>query len=172
MENEIAAAAHHDAGIMSPDVTMIVLTWVAFISLLIILHKFAWKPIFALLDAREEKIRKAVEDAEKAKETLAHIEQTREQILTEAHRKAKDIVDQSQKAAVEAAKVIQQKTREEAQIVFENARREIKEEAERAQAALREESAKVAIILAGKLLEENLDDDKNRKLVNELIKKI
>ena len=172
MENQIVSSVPHEPGIMTPDVTMLILTWVAFISLLIILHKFAWKPILAALDAREQSIRDAVSNADRAKAELEKIQATRDQILSEAESKSKELIEQSRKAAVDAAKVIQQKTREEAQILLKNAEREIKDATERAQSILRVESARIAVELASKLIEENLDDEKNRKIVDEFIKRI
>ena len=172
MENQITPPGAHEPGIMTPEVTMIVLTWVAFIALLIILHKYAWKPILSALQAREDDIRQAVETAEKAKQELAKIQETREQILAEATAKSKELIEQSRHAAVEAAKVVERKNREEAKILIENAQREIKAEVERAQAELKAVTAEVAISIASKLIEENLDNEKNRKLVSQLMREI
>ena len=150
MENELASAAH-EPGVMSPDIIMLILTWVAFISLMLILHKFAWKPILAALDAREEVIRKSVEEAEN---------------------KSRQMIEDSRKAAVEAAKIIQEKAREEAKILIENATREIGAERDRAQDQLKKLSAEIAVDLAEKILEENVDEAKNRRLIDEYLKQI
>lgn len=160
------------SGFLSPDASMVLLTWITFFLLLAVLHKFAWKPILASLDAREERIRRSLVEADKVKEELQRINQARDQVMAEAEARAKEILEQSRKAAVEAAKIIQHKAREEGQILLANARREIQEEKEKAQADLRQESAHIAITLAGKLLEENLDNEKNRRLINEYIKEI
>ena len=76
------------------------------------------------------------------------------------------------KSIAEMAKGIHEKAKEEAHILLQNAKREIKDEVEKAQADLRAESARIAVALAGKLIEKNLDDEKNRKLVDEFIKEI
>ena len=152
------------------DTQMIFLTWVTFILLLIILYKFAWKPLLMVLDNREKMIRQAVEDADKVKLEWQQIAQKQEQLIKEAENKAKDIIQQSRQAALEAAKIINDKAKEESKILIENAVREIKEESETAKAALKKTSAEVAVALAGKLINENLNDEKNRKLVDQLIK--
>jgi F-type H+-transporting ATPase subunit b len=162
----------HQGSFLSPDATLLLLTWVAFFTLLAILYKFAWKPILQALEKREHDIRQAVEHADKVKAELSNIQEKRQQILDEATSKAKEIVEQSRQAAMEAAKTIEAKTKQEAQIMLENALREIREEKERAQAHLKKEGAQIAIQLASKLIEENLDTDKNRKLVDSLIKDI
>ena len=162
----------HDVNLFKPEVQVLFLTWVTFFILLVILYKFAWKPILQALDAREEGIRRAVDEAEKIRTEFEKIDEARKKVLTEAQDKAKELIDESRKAAVNAAKVIEQKTKEQAEIVLANAQREIKSEQEKAVALLREESARIAVVLAGKIIEENLDSDRNEKLVNRLIKEI
>ena len=171
--NTNATANFHDQiPLMSPEVTLLILTWVVFVSVLLILHKFAWKPILAALDAREETIRGAIDNADLARKELAQVEEKRIQILAQANTQAKELIENSRKGAHEAARIIQQKAKEETQILLENAYREINEVKEKVQADLREESAQIAVQLAGKLIEANLDDERNRKLINQFIKEI
>ena len=157
---------------LSPDTNMLILTWITFFLLLAVLYKFAWRPILSALDKREEAIRRSVEEAERIKAELAKMDQTRQKMLVEIEAKSKAILDQSRKGAVEVAKIIQEKAKEEARILVENALREVKEETEKAQANLREESANIAIRLASKLIEKNLDDERNKKLIDEFIREI
>lgn len=172
---EVSSAAHpsnHEVNLIKAEGQIVLLTWVTFFILLGILYKFAWKPILQALDEREERIRRAVDEAEKIRAEYEKIEEARRKLITEAQDKAKEIVEQSRKAAINAAKVIEQKTKEQADILLENAQREIRSEQEKAIASLREESAKIAVALAGKIIGENLDNDRNEKLVNRLIKEI
>lgn len=164
--------AHPPKGFIAPDVQLGIFTWITFFLLLVILRKYAWNPILSGLEAREKHIRDAVGNADKLKEELARLDAMKDKIITEAENKSKEIIAQSRKAAQEAARHVEHKAREEAQIVLENARRDIKEEVEKAQANLREESATLAIKLAGKIIEENLDTEKNRKLINNIIKEM
>ena len=55
---------------------------------------------------------------------------------------------------------------------MENTKREIHEEAERIQADLREEAATVAVDLARKIMEENLDKKKSQKIIDGYIKEL
>ena len=167
---EPPAGSNHN--FLSPDAQMLLLTWVTFFSLLAILYKFAWKPILEALGRREEGIRKSVEDAEKIKEELNRINETRQKILSETEAKSKEILAHSRREAVELAKAIHEKAKEESQILLQNAQREIKAEVEKAQANLREESARIAIGLASKLIEQNLGDKENKKLVEEFLRKV
>ena len=174
LTNEIGVAeppqSHNKAGFLTPDATVALLTWITFFALLAILKKFAWKPILDGLDAREEKIRKALDDARKAGEELAKINQTRASVVAAADNQAREIVERSRKAAVEAAKAIEHKARDEAQIVINNAQHELQANIEKARMELREESVNIAVGLTQKILEEEFDDAKHQRLMDKLIK--
>jgi len=159
-------------GILSPDVTLIILTWISFFSLLIILHKFAWKPILAGLKQREDYIRKSLEDADKIKAELAKVEVTKGKILDEAKDKANDIIEQSRKIGNDLAFRIEKQAKKNVEEMINTAREEIAGERERVQKALRKESAQTAVSLAEKILKENLDTEKNRNLINQAIKDV
>lgn len=161
--------AAHAAGVTDINTQMIVLTWVTFGLLAAILYKVAWKPILAGLEKREADIRQALDDARKARDELAKIEDSRARVIAEADAKAKEIVDAARKGAVDAAAAIEAKAREEAQTMLVTAQREIQSAQEKAIAALRKESAELAITISRKILRGNLDEERSRKLADELI---
>jgi F-type H+-transporting ATPase subunit b len=158
-----------EAGVMAISPMMMGLTWVTFILVTIILYKVAWKPILATLERREESIRKAQENAEKIRQQLVEMEEARKKAVAEADNQAKEILAAARRAAEEAGRVIEEKSRKEAQILVENAERDIGKARDKAVAALRKESAELSIALAGKLVGANLDDEKNRSMVDKLI---
>lgn len=158
--------------LLTPEVQILLLTWVTFFILLAILKKFAWKPILKALDDREKSIRTAVEEAAKTREEYLKIGDRRKQVLTEADQQAKEIMNQSRDAAIKNAKLIEERTKQEAQIILENAQREIEAEQEKAAAFLKEKSANVAVELAEKILRGNLDADKQKKVNDALIEEI
>ncbi len=161
---------HEEPGVLSPDTTMVLLTWVTFFLLLTVLHKFAWKPILAALDSREEAIRKSVESAEHIEAQMARLEETRQEIINKTETTSQQMIAEARQAAEQAAKSVQAKAREEARIIMENAQRDLKEDFDRAQADLKQQSADLAVKLASKLLEENLDAKKNEKIVKQYLK--
>ena len=167
--------AHDDHGPVKPidpSGQMVVWTWILFGVSLVVLHKLAWKPILAVLDAREKDIQESIDNSEKVREELEGIEQVREQTVAEADDKAKSVLESARKGAHEQAKVIEAKAREEANIVSENATREIEAARSKAEASLKAESAAWARELAEKLIDANLDDKKNRALTDKLIQEL
>jgi len=89
-------------------------------------------------------------------------------ISSSTRRKKRPETSSAKQAGTQLSQVIQNKAKEEASILLENTRRDIKEEIAKAKIVLREESAQIAIELAGKLIEKNLDTESNRKLVHKL----
>ena len=165
---------HQSAGIdiFKPDIVMSILTWVTFFILLVILKKFAWKPILKGLDDREEHIRKSLQEADQAKEQLAQIEKKKIQILEEAKTQASAIIEQSRKMGNELAGQIEQRAKKNAEGIISSAHQEIEGECERMRNTLRKESVQTAVSLAEKILKENLDTQKNRDLINQAIKDV
>ncbi len=161
-----------EADVMAVSPMMIGLTWVTFILVTVILYKVAWKPILAALEYREQTIRTAQENAEKIRRQLQNMEEIRRQTVAEAEKQAREILAAARRAAEETGHVIEEKARREAQILVENAERDIGKARDNAVAALRRESAELSIAIAGKLIGSNLDDEKNRSLVDKWINQL
>lgn len=173
VEVDASVGAHKkDVDLMSPDTTMLVLTWVTFFLLLAVLQKFAWKPIITALEKREDDIRKSLENADKIKVELADVQASKDQILSEAHKAAQGIVEESRKRAQDIAHTIEDRAKQQAQDIVTSAHQEIAGERERARTALRRESAEIAVGLASKILDEKIDADKSRSIIDKYMKEL
>ena len=171
---EEAAGGGHDEGPQVIDLSVPMFFWTlgTFLAMAYILKRIAWRPILEALDKRETYLRESVENAQKVEQELAAIDSQRQETIAGADEKAKDIVSRARKAGLEAERVINEKAKADATILMENAEREINAAHKKAQADLRRESVDLAITLAGKLVTENLDSDKNRELTEKLIEQI
>jgi F-type H+-transporting ATPase subunit b len=167
----VACGGTHRA-MMDVSPTLMLWTWVSFLIMTAILYKVAWKPILKTLDQREAKIRRALEDAAKARTAVAEAEANRNRLLAEATADARQVLDQARHAAGEAARVIEQRARAESQALGAHAHREIAAATVRAREALRRESADLAVAIAGKLLDANMDTERNKALAEKLIKEL
>src|SRR5208283_1973413 len=72
---------------------------VNFAIVLFILWRWAYRPVFAMLDARREKIAEAMADADKIKADLAKTEAERREILTKAGDQANKLIEEARAAA-------------------------------------------------------------------------
>jgi F-type H+-transporting ATPase subunit b len=164
--------AHGEINPMEISGQMVIWTWILFFITLGALYKLAWKPILSALDKREEEIQESMDNAERIREELESIEEKRASIIGAADEKSKAVLEAARTGAKEQARVIEAKAREEAEIMAENARREIDDSRAKAEDELRIESAAWARELAGRLIEANLDDEKNRALTDKLIEEL
>jgi len=159
-------------GLLDPERIMAILLWATFFVVLGVLQKFAWKPILAALKQREDDIRKSVENADKIKAELAAIEVAKAKIIDEAKEKGNALIDQSRKVANELAVQIEQRAKKNAEEIISSAHQEIEGERERVRNALKKESVQTAVYPAEKILKENLDNEKNRNLINQAMKDV
>lgn len=144
-------------------------TWVTFGVVATILYKVAWKPILAALDAREERIRKSLDDAEQARVQLEEMEATRKRMVVDAEEETKTLIAKARDAAAEAADGIERRAGEKVQIMYENAERDIEAMRSQATTTLRNEQVEMVISLAGRIVSDNMDTEKNRELADRLI---
>jgi F-type H+-transporting ATPase subunit b len=158
--------------LLTLDPGLMVWTWGVFIVLLVILGKFGWKPIVKSLDEREQRIKKALEDADAARKALEDAMKEQNKIIGKAQEEAVTLMQRTREAAQTYEMELQNKAMHDAEAQIENARRVIESEKIKAVAELRKEAADIAIQAASKLIMANLDDEKNRNLVSKYINEV
>ncbi|MGD1846276.1 MAG: F0F1 ATP synthase subunit B [Salibacteraceae bacterium] len=156
--------------IVTPSLGLVFWTTLTFLLVLVILRKAAWKPILASLKEREEKIQDALDSAEKAKEEMAKLQASNEELLKEARSERdamlRDARDMRDKIVNEA----KDKAQEEADKLLANAKENIRNDKNAAIAELKNQVGVLAIEIAEKVLKEQLsNDDKQKALVDRLM---
>tara|TARA_B100000405_G_scaffold205317_1_gene144270 strand:+ start:140 stop:727 length:588 start_codon:yes stop_codon:yes gene_type:complete len=140
-------------------------TLVVFGILVFILGKYAWGPILAAVDAREKGIQAALDEAaERNQEAETLLEKYKEN-LADARRQANELLAEGKTAGDSIRMEIEEKARGEAQSIIERARAEIERERDAAIAEIKRESVDLALSAATRLMKENLDQEKDRALV-------
>jgi F-type H+-transporting ATPase subunit b len=162
-------AAAPPQGLMSIQLNLMFWTIVIFGILFFLLQKYAWPVMLEAVQAREKALADAIEGAKRDREAAA-------QLLAEHRAKIEAARDEAQKFIAEARVVAEksradllEKTRAEQAEMLERARKDIGVERDKAIAQLRKEAVDIAIAAATKVIEENLDNDKNRKVVESFL---
>lgn len=140
-------------------------TLVVFGILVFILGKYAWGPILAAVDAREKGIQSALDEAADRNEEASKLLAEHKEQLADARRQANELLAEGKTAGDNVRKEIEEKARAEGQAIIERARAEIQRERDAAIAELRKESVDLALAAATRLMQENLDQEKDRALV-------
>ena len=165
-------AAEGGGSIIDVDPGVVFWTVITFIILLIILKKFAWKPILTALDQRENAIRESLEKAEKAKEEAQNVLVQNQSSLAKAEEESKKIVEQSRQYAEKLKEQILLDSRDQARKMIDEASNEIERKKDAALDELKTQVAEIAIKAAEKILKENLNEEMQKKIVNKYIGEI
>lgn len=160
-----AAAGGGDGGLYDINTGLSFWTLVVFGILLFLLSKFAWGPILGAVQAREEGIQSAIDSANSANEEAAKLLAEHKEQLADARRQASDLIAEGKAAGESVRREIEEKARAEAQSIVDRARAEIERERDAALDALRKESVELALAAASRLMQENIDQPKDRQLV-------
>lgn len=140
---------------------------ILFLILVFILKKYAWGPILDSVEEREEGIRSAIDEAKAAKEEMAQLKSSNEELLKEARvereamlKEARDTKDRIVGEAASAAK-------EEASQILSSAKATIESEKQKALVEIKNQVAGLSIEVASLILKENLSSDASQKTLAE-----
>ena len=161
-----------DNPLVQPDPGLFIWTILTFLVLLLLLAKFAWRPLLQALDKRQEAIRKSLDDAQLAKQELERLQQQSAQIIKEARVEAEAIVSQSRTDAERLREEMKRKAKAEAETIVRNAERQIQLETGRALQQIRHEAADLSVMIASKLIQRHLSPEDNQRLIDEALRQI
>lgn len=153
--------------LIQPEPGLMIWTVVTFLLLVLLLGKFAWKPILAVLKERETTIRQALDEARQArKESESLLEQNRA-ILADARNQAREVLEKARQDAEQRRSDLVATARKEAEELLSRSRDEIQREMRQALRELRGEAADLAIAAASRVVAGGLDAEHHRRLVDE-----
>jgi F-type H+-transporting ATPase subunit b len=156
-------------GLFDINVGLIIWTIIIFLSVLTVLWRFAFGPILSAVNAREEGINNALEEARSRQAEAERLLEEHKAQLADARRQAQELLTEGREAAGRLQKDIEGKAREEGEAILARAKAEIGREKDAALESLRKEAVDLALAAASKLLNEKLDGDKDRKLVMDFV---
>ncbi|RMH62792.1 MAG: ATP synthase F0 subunit B [Bacteroidetes bacterium] len=160
------------AGLLEPYAGLIFWKAIAFGLLLFILYRFAWGPITKALTEREQNIDMSLRKAEEALAEARQIQADNARARREAEQDAQRILREAREAAEKLRTEEIERTRAQIRQMQEQAQAEIEREKQGALQALRAEVADLAIQAAEKILAENLDPARQRRLVDDFINQL
>lgn len=157
---------------MAIEWSQVLATIINFIILFFLLKHFFWDKLKACITERQELLNKQVAVTEK---NLAQAEAYRienENILKTASAEGKKIVELKKKQADKVYSETMEEVKTDSAIMKERALMEIEREKEKAQHELKKECMDLAVSLSKKVLDENLDDEKQSEILDSLIAKV
>ena len=144
-----------------------------FVGLILILKKFAWKPILDTLNERENSIKKSLESAQKAKDEFSKIKSDNEKILSNAKKERDVIISDAKKTGREIIENSKNVAKLESEKIIENARESIIQEKDLILKDLKSQVVDISVEIASKILQKELNekqkqDDYTQKLIDQI----
>ncbi|MED3601582.1 F0F1 ATP synthase subunit B [Bacillus subtilis] len=144
----------------------------AMLILLALLKKYALGPLLNIMKQREDHIAGEITSAEeKNKEAQQLIEEQRV-LLKEARQESQTLIENAKKLGEKQKEEIIQAARAESERLKEAARTEIVKEKEQAVSALREQVASLSVMIASEVIEKELDEQAQEKLIQDYLKEV
>lgn len=158
--------------LLTPDSGTLFWTVITFILLLLILKKYAWKPILKTLYDREIKIKDALDKADRDQKDAQKLLEEQRQLLEKARRESSQIIIESKKNADASRKELLEQARTEADRLLERAKHEIEHSKESAIEEIKQHTVNIALLAAQKVVEESLSPEKHLHLIEKYVKEL
>jgi len=144
-----------------------------FVGLLLLLAKYAWRPILEAVEERENTIKDSLEAAEKAKADMEAVQADNKRILKEARAERDALLADAKKASTQMINDSKEAAQVEAEKIAAAAQEAIQQEKNAAINDLKNQVASLSINIAQKVVQGELADAKKQEaLVEKLIKEI
>lgn len=153
--------------LITPDLGLIIWTSIVFVLLLLLLAKFAWKPMLKAVNDREAKISESLELAEKTKAEMKVLQSQNENLLKEARAERDLIVRDAKEVATKMVEDSKNAAKVEAEKVMVSAREAINSEKTAAISELKNQVASFSLEIAEKLVRQDLSSNDNQKALAE-----
>jgi len=157
--------------LVTPEIGLIFWTTIVFLLLLIVLKKYAWKPILAAVDERNKSIEDALKAADKAKKEMLALNTDNERILIQARKERDALLKEGREIKDNIIAEAKDKAKLEADKVLITAKEQINNEKMKAITELKNQVASMSIDIAEKILKSELSDkNKQKELIAEALK--
>lgn len=141
-----------------------------FILLLFLLKKYAWKPILDALNSREEGIRNALDEAEKARQEMVDLKSNNEKIVKEARAERDAMLKDARSMKENMITEAKEEAQAQASKIIQQAKATIENEKLAAITELRNQVAELSIGIAEKIIKDELTEkDKQVKLIEKML---
>jgi F-type H+-transporting ATPase subunit b len=157
---------------LNVEIPISIFTILNFFILYFVLRRFLFKPLNETLSARRSEIESKLKDAENNKVLAERYKVESEASLKDSKNKGKVLVAEYKSKAEGLHSDIVKGAHTEAKQIIERAVRETEREREKAQAEIKEQVIELALMLSEKALEESINEETHRRLINDFISKV
>ena len=149
---------------------LMIWTVVCFAITFFVLKRFIFGPMQRAIDARRQRIREAIEEAERARTEARRLLEEHRSLVAEGRGEAEQILAEARRLADAQRERVREETEADRQRRLEDTRRQIEAETQRALEQIRAEVADLALVAAGKVTGKVLTADDHRRLIDDAVR--
>jgi len=149
-----------------------VIAMVAFGVLYWLLNKYAFGPLFDVMEKRRKLVLEQMNTAENSRKAADQQMEEQKLALQQARKEAYEIIEQSRTTSSKQADEIVQTAKTEASRLKDDALKDIESEKNKAIAALRTEVGGISVKIASKIIEKQVDEKSQEQLVGQYLKEV
>lgn len=156
-------------GFFSIDIGTILFSWINLMILFFALKHFLFKPVQKILSERQAAVDQTLQNAEAARERAEAAESEYTEKLTKAKEESAEMLRNATRKAQQRSDEIVAQARAEAAGIMQQNRDELEREKRRAESALRSEVSGLAVLVAEKVVEREINPEDHARLIDEFI---
>lgn len=144
---------------------LVIWTAITFLVVLLVLWRFAWKPIISALDARNERVENDLKESRELREKAENLLREYEQKMESARAEAMQLLDEGRKdAEVQKAKIITA-AKEEAERLISRAHADIEQAKLKAISELEQSTVQITVQILSRILQRDVNNEEHKKIV-------
>jgi F-type H+-transporting ATPase subunit b len=148
---------------------LMIWTLIAFAITFFVLKRYAFGPIQGAIDARRERIRQSLEEADRARDEARNLLEVHRKLIGKAKADAEEILAEARKMSDAQRERVREETEADRARRLEETKRQIDAETKRALGQIRAEVAELTLVATAKVTGKVLDRDDHRKLIEDAI---
>lgn len=155
-----------------PELVSMIITLVSVFILFLILKKYLHKPVTDFIQKRQDNIETDISEAKLLKQEAIDLKASYENRIEKAKLEGQEIIESSRVRATELEKTMLEEAKQEAETVMERARKEIEREKEKAYEDVKKSAGEMAILIASKIMEKDINPENQNTLINKFIDEV
>ncbi|MNP14876.1 ATP synthase subunit b [compost metagenome] len=149
-----------------------VIAIVSFAILYFLLNKYAFGPLFNVMEQRRELIQNQIQSAEENRKQSETLLAGQQQAIQKAKKDAYQIIEQARTSSNRQSEQMIEAAKEEATRIKQDALRDIESEKNKAVAALKGQVGAMSVMIASKIIEKQIDEKSQQDLVEQYLKEV
>ena len=138
---------------------------VNFVVIFLVLRKFAFKPLFKVVEERQNKIDQGLKDAEQAEQDLLAAEEIKKQKIQESRVSANEIVAEAQQKGNKIINTSQKEAEKEKKFILKSGQKELEDQKNKMEKVLEKQLSEMVLLGVEKVMKENLSAGDKQKMI-------